>query len=96
MIQWLYVHFGIAGSGSWYGFWSGAGSDLGELAILGGMVSIYRKHTCHVQSCWRFGKHPVEGTCYTTCRKHHPDIEGEITVHHIRIAHQIARLRDHA
>jgi hypothetical protein len=60
-------------SGPWYGFWSGFGADLGEIAIVGGLVSIYRRHNCHVKGCWRVGKHPVDGTSYVVCRQHHPD-----------------------
>jgi len=60
-------------SGYWYAFWSGSGGDLGELAIAGGLVSIYRRHNCHVHRCWRLGRHPVEGTPHVVCARHHPD-----------------------
>lgn len=63
-------------SGTWYGFWSGFGSDLGEFAILGGLISIYRQHVCHVNGCWRLGRHKVDGTPYTTCHRHHPELKG--------------------
>lgn len=53
-------------SGYWYGFWSGFGSDIGELAIV-------RRHNCHVKGCPRVGRHPIAGTTWTVCRKHHPD-----------------------
>jgi len=59
-------------SGPWYGFWSGFGSDLGEVTILGALGSLYWKHTCHVDRCWRLGRHPVAGTGFTVCRRHHP------------------------
>lgn len=60
-------------SSYWYTFWSGFGSDIGELAIVGGLVSIYRRHMCHVKPCWRVGRHSVSNTEWTVCRKHHPD-----------------------
>lgn len=60
------------GAGPWYLWWSGFGSDLGELTILGALASLYWKHTCHVDRCWRLGRHPVEGTGYQVCRRHHP------------------------
>jgi hypothetical protein len=56
--------------GKWYLFWSGLGSDLGELSILAGMVGIYRKHSCHIDRCWRIGKYR-HGE-WLLCRRHHP------------------------
>ncbi len=55
-------------SGPFYGFWSGFGSDITEFALLGALISIYKQHKC--ASCWRVGRHPVEGTPYLTCHKH--------------------------
>jgi len=78
-------------SGPWYGFWSGFGSDLGEIAIVGGLISIYRRHNCHVKGCWRIGKYSVEGTGYVVCRHHHPD---EAPTHHeVLAAHHAAKAR---
>lgn len=59
-------------SGPWYGFWSGFGSDMGEVVLIGGLFSVYRKHNCHVRHCWRLSWRQVEGTTYMVCRKHHP------------------------
>jgi hypothetical protein len=59
-------------SGVIYGFWSGFGSDLGELAIVAGLVGMYRKHTCHVRGCWRLQRRAVAGTEHVVCHKHHP------------------------
>lgn len=74
LLHWLAVHTGTVNeAGPFYGFWSGFGSDLGELAIIGGLAAVYRKHNCHVRRCWRLGRHPVAGTAFVTCRKHHPD-----------------------
>jgi hypothetical protein len=81
-------------SGRWYAFYSGAGSDIGELAVVGGMVAFYRRHSCHVDSprfCWRPGTHPVLGTPYRACRKHHPAVPGRVTADHIIAAHIDAR-----
>ncbi len=66
--------FGVIGeSGKGYGFWSGIGSDIGELAIVGGLAGLIRQRNCHVDRCWRLGRHAVAGTTYVVCRKHHPD-----------------------
>ena len=76
--QWLlHVTGSNNESGPWYGFWSGFGSDIGEITIIGGLVAIYRKHACHEPRCWRLGHHLVEGTPYTVCRRHHPALPGK-------------------
>lgn len=75
-------------SSYWYTFWSGFGSDLGEVAIIGAIIGAYRKHTCHAAGCWRISKHHVEGTPWITCRKHHPAIDRAPTAEEIG--------RDHA
>lgn len=74
-------------SGLQYGFWSGFGSDIGEFVLIGGVIGAYRKHNCHVKGCWRIGLHPVEGTPYITCRKHHPSIPSKVTSEHISLMH---------
>lgn len=66
--NWLYWFFGISGTGSHYGFWSGAGSDLQEAAILGTLLAMYRHHKC--ATCPRVGRFPVAGTGYKTCHRH--------------------------
>lgn len=63
-------------SGDWYGFWSGLGSDLSELAIVGALVAGIRRHNCHIHGCWRVGRFPVtdtDGHNWIVCRKHSPD-----------------------
>lgn len=73
-MHWLSHWLGLDNpSGAPYLWWSGAGADLGELAIIGGLVGIYRRHNCHVHRCWRIARHPVDGTTWTVCRLHHPD-----------------------
>jgi hypothetical protein len=66
-----------------YGFWSGFGSDLGEAAIFGGLIALYRKHNCHLHRCWRIGRHPLEGTPYVLCRHHHPQVPRRVTAEHL-------------
>lgn len=71
--------------GDWYLFWSGFGGDIG---LLGGILIFYKRLNCHVSGCWRLGLHHVEGTPYTTCRKHHPALPyRKISAMHVRKAH---------
>lgn len=53
-----------------YNFISG---PLADITLLGGAYAILRRHNCHVKGCPRIGRHPVDGTGYVVCRKHHPD-----------------------
>lgn len=55
-----------------YGFWSGFGSDIGEMAIAG---AIYKKLNCHQPGCWRIGLHPHGHL--VLCRRHHPKTRGK-------------------
>ena len=57
-------------AGVWYGFWSGIGSDIGELALLGGVIAMYRRNTCHVAGCWRLQWKHHDG--HMLCKRHHP------------------------
>lgn len=69
-MHWLSHVLGLDNlSGPWYGFWSGIGGDL---SIMATPVVLLRKHNCHTPRCWRIGRHPIEGTPYVVCRKHHP------------------------
>lgn len=63
-------------TGHWYLFWSGIGSDISEIALLGGLAAFWRQHKCHTRRCWRFARHPHErdGVTYRLCAKHHPGV----------------------
>lgn len=69
--HWLAVHTGTVNEGGpYYGFFSGFGSDLGEVTIIGAIIATFKHHNCGVKRCWRIGKIPVEGTPHKTCHKH--------------------------
>lgn len=91
----LLDEYGITNmNGRWYAFWSGAGSDIGELALLGAAGAFWRKHTCHVESprfCWRWGAHPVAGTPFRACKRHHPEVPARVSAEHIHAAHRDAQ-----
>lgn len=90
-MTWLWHVLGLDNaSGMAYLAWSGVGSDISELALIGGAFALYKRHTCHVNSprfCWRPGTHPVAGTAFKACAKHHPTVPNQITADHIAEAH---------
>jgi hypothetical protein len=78
-VHWILHVLGVDNvSGPWYGFWSGFGSDLGEVTIIAGLLAIYKRHNCHVKGCLRIGRHPftddATGATYMLCGKHHPAV----------------------
>jgi hypothetical protein len=90
VIHGVLVWLGLTnGSGHAYLAWSGAGSDIGELAIIGGLATMVRQKNCHVHHCWRLGRHPVAGTPFVVCRKHHPD--DHLTAGAVHAAHRNAQ-----
>ena len=63
-------------TGEGYAFFSGIGSDLTELLVLGGLIALYRKHNCNVKGCWRIQWREyvdADGVKHQWCRHHHPD-----------------------
>lgn len=74
-------------SGPIYLFWSGAAADISELAILGGLFSIYRRHQCEVAGCLRLGRHTTAAQ-HVVCRRHHPD--DHLTAEAVVAAHEEA------
>jgi hypothetical protein len=77
MLHW-FLHYSGSNNpaGPWYGWWSGAGSDLGEIVLFGAILGVFHHHNCMTKGCWRLGKH-VEGTPYVACPKHHPAHQGD-------------------
>ena len=90
---WIEVHTGTVNEASpYYGFWSGFGSDLGEVALLGAIAGGWHKLNCEVKGCWRIGRHTTAaGHC--VCRRHHPD--GAPTHADVVKAHNLAKLLHH-
>lgn len=79
-MDWFHHLLGADGK-AWYDVWSGIGADVGQVALLGAAIGIYRKHNCHVSGCWRIAKQQVEGTTWMVCHKHHPD--GSLTAERV-------------
>ena len=73
---WIEVHTGTVNeSGPYYGFFSGFGSDLSELALLGAVAAGYRKINCRQPRCLRIGHYP-DSRGVKWCGMHHPDHKG--------------------
>lgn len=81
LLRWIEVHTGVARGGPdpYYNFFSGVGSDIGELAIIGSLWGIYKKHNCPVHGCPRLCNYDVVGTPYRACKKHHPEVPKKVT-----------------
>lgn len=90
LLHWLAVHTGTVNeSGPFYGFWSGFGSDIGEIAILGALVQATRHANCHQKGCWRVGLHRVGDSPYRVCHHHHPAMtDRNISAEHIDWVHR--------
>jgi hypothetical protein len=64
-------------NGNGYQFWSGIGSDLGELSILITILAFawawWTTHNCHVHKCPRISWHPHPDHGHPVCKRHHPE-----------------------
>ena len=69
-LTWWWLWHPLAGPG--YQFWSGIGSDLGEITLVGGFVGLYLHHTCHMYGCLRPAWHPDPESGHPVCKRHHP------------------------
>lgn len=66
-------------SGKPYAFFSGPGSDISELVLVGGAYGLARKLNCHQHGCWRIGR--FRHGHLVLCGRHHPLVpsDGRIT-----------------
>jgi hypothetical protein len=99
--HWLAVHTGTNDvSGPWYGFWSGFGSDLAELGIVGavgtGVYQLVKKYNCHEPGCWRVGTHPAADGKFLLCYRHHPDFQGQRPTHDLIVRLHAEQARQQA
>ena len=93
--HWIEVHTGTVNeSGPYYVLWSGFGSDIGEIAIIGGLLQILHHHNCHVKGCWRIARHTyqMDGAEYKLCRKHHPATPSRLHTAEVFLTHHAAKL----
>ncbi|HEY6493312.1 MAG TPA: hypothetical protein VIZ43_08575 [Trebonia sp.] len=74
-MHWLQFFLGFRngdGNSAHYLFWSGAGSDISELAVVGAVLGGWHRLNCHVKGCPRIGRQRLDGTTWVVCRRHHP------------------------
>lgn len=92
-MHWLGWYWWLTGardeSGRAYGFWSGFGGSIPDFLILGGIVTLYRHHNCHVKGCPWIGRHEYEkdGVTFKVCKTHHPAISAMPTAAELREHH---------
>ena len=84
-IPWSHLGYPLEGLG--YSFWSGIGSDFGELtliaSVLGSFLVAYKHIECHQEGCHRLGRFPHGHL--KLCHVHHPHVpsDGKINQTHI-------------
>jgi hypothetical protein len=76
------------GQFSFYNMWSGIGGAAPDILLIIGLVTWYIHRTCHIHRCWRPARHQV-GT-FRVCRRHHPGLDGKVTIQHVADAHEQA------
>jgi hypothetical protein len=68
-VNWLAHVLGLASPDSaYYLWWSGFAANISNVTLLVGIVLFYQHRKC--VSCFRIGKHHVEGTAWSTCHRH--------------------------
>lgn len=82
-------------AGKWYAFWSGFAGDITLLAaILAAPWIQWKRASCQVRHCWRFGRHlftdPDEHVVRHLCWRHHPGVQvKQLTVRHLQEKHHL-------
>ena len=77
--------------GDGYNFWSGIGSDIGEITIVIAVFAWWKHRNCQVKGCWRIHlTNPTEAGHYV-CKRHHPAHEGnQLSADYVKAAHEAA------
>ena len=81
-----------------YQFWSGVGSDFGQVTLITGLLAVAltwrHHHRCHGDGCRKVGLHRVQGTPHKVCWNHHPVLSqhprGRVPLHVIHERHHAA------
>lgn len=71
-LSWYWMWHPLIGPG--YQFYSGIGSDLSEITLIGLLLGAWRHVNCEERGCWRPGhRHPEHGR--PVCRKHYRTVK---------------------
>ena len=70
-----------------YDFWSGFGSDIGEVALLGALVAGVRHLNCHNKGCWRLAIHTTANG-HKFCKKCIGRPNEELETHNVHPDHR--------
>lgn len=93
MIHLLFHWLGLDNaSGTAYLAWSGAGGDVAELAVLGAVVTVWRRVNCSQRRCWRIGRRQLHDTGLHLWLRHHPE-GAKPSATHILALHQAHQAR---
>jgi hypothetical protein len=71
-LSWYWLWHPLSGPG--YQWWSGLGSDLGQVTLIGLLIGAWRQVNCASSWCFRLGKHATADGHHKLCRRHHPDL----------------------
>jgi hypothetical protein len=86
---WSYVLHPLHGNA--YQWWSGPGSDLGEVTLIGLLIAAYRHINCEAPRCPRRGPYKTADG-HKLCRKHHPDLpDHRLSLREIHFRHHKAK-----
>ncbi len=78
--------------GDGYNFWSGVGSDFGELTIVVAILAWWRHRNCQVKRCWRIHLTQPTDAGHYVCKHHHPAHESDsLSAEYVQAAHEAAR-----
>ena len=78
--------------GAGYQWWSGAGSDLGELTLIAGALALIKHLNCDAPRCLRYGPHRTVDSQHRLCRAHHPDLPARrLSLREIHERHHAAK-----
>jgi hypothetical protein len=91
--------WGDANSGRWATFLGGWPQTLEGVGAVAAGYALVRKHNCHIKGCPRIGRHPVDGTNYITCQRHHPHdnapSQDDVLKAHERHVSRLAEVHQH-
>ena len=88
MIHWFFIHTGTYNEpGPYYAFWSGFGSDIGEVTLVALFFGWLHHINCGHKGCWRPFRHTTKKG-HRLCKKHIAWPDADLDLHEIHEDHQ--------